>query len=602
MADLSSVTTNFFATASETFSNNLSSSISSGATIVPVNNASAYNTGDIVVLTVDPGTSDEATFIGKKDTGNQFIDCIWTEGNTGVGHSAGAPIIDYTAATHQAALVKGIKKFANQDGSLITQAVRDALGLGTDAVGGWEPLGYTPSAITYNGNRSYTLVYAGVNLTTSISPAMKLRINKTVADNGYMGGAFNGSSHYFTKTSPSGTLGTVTNNFTIEAVVQPTSYANGGIAGRAESTLNNGFFYQMLSTGQIEVSIYSGGSANYRRATTYQSVPLNKKTQVTLTYTSTATTFVIYFDDVSVPFAVTTGGTAPTTAGTGGDFSIGRPGAYAGNYFTGYISNVAVFDAVLSAATIKDHSTRKLTGSETNCIGAWSLDNTAVNQKSPGTNDLTATGGVGYTATSPHGQLGNGVEINKAVALVMSCTYSTDTTMVVQCPEGVTIPTTGGISSVEFSTQANPYGWVSDKGRWELISTYKIDLGTSSPAVNTVYSTGPMAIVAPSSGNWQIRAKTAIQCIPGSTTNGDVSAGLTTSLGGAVMTELDTLQWYYQAVTQHMIHIYNTQKNITTASTTTYYLAYFTGIAGYTSIGTRGAAVPIVMSITPSGL
>ena len=461
MADLSSVTTNFFATASETFSNNLSSSISSGATIVPVNNASAYNTGDIVVLTVDPGTSDEATFIGKKDTGNQFIDCIWTEGNTGVGHSAGAPIIDYTAATHQAALVKGIKKFANQDGSLITQAVRDALGLGTDTVGGWEPLGYTPATITYNGNNSYTLVYTGVNLTTSISPAMKLRINKTVAGNGYMGGAFNGSSHYFTKASPSGTLGTVTNNFTIEAVVQPTSYANGGIAGRAESTLNNGFFYQMLSTGQIEVSIYSGGSANYRRATTYQSVPLNKKTQVTLTYTSTATTFVIYFDDVSVPFAVTTGGTAPTTAGTGGDFSIGRPGAYAGNYFTGYISNVAVFDAVLSAATIKDHSTRKLTGSETNCIGAWSLDNTAVNQKSPGTNDLTATGGVGYTATSPHGQLGNGVEINKAVALVMSCTYSTDTTMVVQCPEGVTIPTTGGISSVEFSTQANPFGWVS---------------------------------------------------------------------------------------------------------------------------------------------
>ena len=241
----------------------------------------------------------------------------------------------------------------------------------------------------------------------------------------------------------------------------------------------------MESDGRVTVIVFNAANSNNRKISTYQSLPLNKKTTIAVTWTSGTVT--ISFDGISVPVAAAvTGGTAPTTAGTGGDFSIGRAGAAGSFYAPGYISNVGVFDAVLSAATIKDHSTRKLTGSETNCIGAWSLDNTAVNQKSPGTNDLTATGGVGYTATSPHGQLGNGVEINKAVALVMSCTYSTDTTMVVQCPEGVTIPTTGGISSVEFSTQANPFGWVSDKGRWAIVSLH-IARNSASATSGVVY-------------------------------------------------------------------------------------------------------------------
>lgn len=45
------------------------------------------------------------------------------------------------------------------------------------------------------------------------------------------------------------------------------------------------------------------------------------------------------------------------------------------------------------------------------------------------------------------------------------------TDVTVQVPEGCTIPTTGGVSAVAYSTQANPYGFVSDKGRWILYST-----------------------------------------------------------------------------------------------------------------------------------
>lgn len=115
MANISSVL-KFFPKASETFEDNLSSSIAAGATIVPVNAATEYDDGDIVCLTVDPGTADEATFTGLKN-GSQFENCVWTEGNTGVGHSAGATIVDYISATHLSIISEGIQKEHNDDGT-----------------------------------------------------------------------------------------------------------------------------------------------------------------------------------------------------------------------------------------------------------------------------------------------------------------------------------------------------------------------------------------------------------------------------------------------------------------------------------------------------
>ena len=54
---------------------------------------------------------------------------------------------------------------------------------------------------------------------------MRLEFTKATAGNAYMGGAFNGSSHYFTKTAPlNGTLGTVTNNISIEINYQLDAY------------------------------------------------------------------------------------------------------------------------------------------------------------------------------------------------------------------------------------------------------------------------------------------------------------------------------------------------------------------------------------------
>ena len=444
------------------------------------------------------------------------------------------------------------------------------------------------STVTHNGNRSYDVAFAST-VASTLSEGMRLEFTKTVAGNGYMGGAFNGSSHYFTKTSPSGTLATVTNNFTIEAVVQPTAYQLGLICGRSDATANNHFDMEMNADGTILVVIRNGGLANYRFVKTYQSLPLNKRTHIAASWASG--TVVVYFDGVSVPLqAASTGGTAPTTAGTGGDWSIGGNGAYAGNYFTGYISNVAVFDAVLSAATIKDHSTRKLTGSETNCIGAWSLDNTANDQSSAG-NNLTATGGVGYTAQSPHGQLGNGVETTKAVGLVMAVSGSTVT---VQCPEGVTIPTTGGITSVAYSTQANPFGWVSDKGRWEVIHINRSQTVTTGSGWQ--YSDGKTMVVPV--GSWQLSYSGSFWF--SNTTAASAYVTLSTTNNSETII-LYTVGNYLPASGSLMTPVLVTSSiNISTA--TNYYMLQNPGGIGAGGVGFRGDYTPSKIVALPAGL
>jgi hypothetical protein len=430
---------------------------------------------------------------------------VWSSTGTDQTFGIGDTVdLSYTSGWGED-LYSALTAHLDQDGTLkadsvdVTAVIKDSIitpaKLDSTFKQGWFS-GELPavSSVTHNGNRSYDVVFAST-VASTLTPGMRLELTKTVAGNGYMGGAFNGSSHYFTKTSPSGTLGTVTNNFTIEAVVQPTSYQAGWVAARCDAAGANGFGLQMNASGQLSAVVYNGGSGNYRFILSYQSLPLNKKSHVAASWTGG--TVVIYIDGVSIPVqAAGTAGTAPTTAGTGGDFSIGRKGA-AAEYFPGYISNVAVFDAVLSAATIRQHATYKLTGSETNCIGAWSLDNTPNDQSAAG-NNLTATGGVGFTAQTPHGQLDSGVQTTKAVGLVMNVSTSTVT---VQVPEGVTIPTAITITQVAYSTQANPFGWVSDKGRWEVIAKWLISSSQSTPTANTYYNVNSRKLNIPK-GSW----------------------------------------------------------------------------------------------------
>lgn len=117
MANVASATKHF-PVAQEGFTTTTSGSVSSGATTVGLNSVSGYTNGDPVVLVIDPSdATKKQVFTGIVDTsGVQITSVVWTEG-TNQAHSAGATVVDYTAATHQALLKKGIEVEHAQDGT-----------------------------------------------------------------------------------------------------------------------------------------------------------------------------------------------------------------------------------------------------------------------------------------------------------------------------------------------------------------------------------------------------------------------------------------------------------------------------------------------------
>lgn len=113
--------TKFFPTAQNGFTTTLASTISSGATTVPLNSVAGYTNGDTAVFVVDPSSVTlKQTFTGVIDTGGvQVTGVIWTAG-TNAAHSAGATVVDYATATHISMMTKGLLVSHNQAGTMIT--------------------------------------------------------------------------------------------------------------------------------------------------------------------------------------------------------------------------------------------------------------------------------------------------------------------------------------------------------------------------------------------------------------------------------------------------------------------------------------------------
>ena len=469
MADVSAVIKHF-PTADETFSDNLSAGIGAGVTTVPVNSAAPYANGDVVALVVDPGTADEAVFTGTK-SGNSFIDVVWTEGNTGASHDLGATVVDYVTATHLNMISKGIKVHANDDGTLKEDAVRTALSLGTESLNGWNPLGDAPDTITYTGNRSYDLVFNGEDHTDVISRGMRLRTTRTVAAP-TQSASLNGTSQYFSDTTVSGM--TFTDDFVVSAWVKVSSYAEGTIASRYNGT--SGWFLHMAASGVIRLRGINAGSANNSEVVTYQSVPLNKWVHITAqldmsAFTSTSTTSYIMFDGVDVPVSVARGGTNPTSLVQAGNLEIGANNSGV-NPFPGKIAQVAVFSAKVTQANIRATISQGLLGTETSLVSAYSFNNSITDLNTTNANNLVANGGaVATNADSPFGVDDDGTPRSTLdYAIVMDKSFSTNTTLTVQVPEGCTIPTSGGVSVVSYAVVKVPYGFPASRNRWFIES------------------------------------------------------------------------------------------------------------------------------------
>lgn len=329
--------------------------------------------------------------------------------------------------------------------------------------GGWiSGVLSAPNTITYNGNRNYSVVFNSTDLTDEISNGMRLRFTRTVTAPTQCTDLEAGSSQYYSKTSPAGM--TFTDDFVVSAWIKLESYTAGTIISRYNGT--SGWQLQILATGQIWLGGYNAGSSNISSVNSQASIPLNKWVHVAAqldmsAFTATTTTSYVMIDGADVAATVSRSGTNPTALVQAGDLQVGA--ANSTNFFDGKIAQVAVYSAKVTQATITASINQTLSGSETSLISAYSFNNSILDLTS-NDNDLTANGSA--LATNVDSPFSGGANASTAYTAgttefgeVFNVSFSTNTTVVVQVPDGYAIPTSGGVSAVAYSTADNPLGW-----------------------------------------------------------------------------------------------------------------------------------------------
>lgn len=458
MADLSAVNANYFTIASETFTDNLSSSIAALAATVPITNLSEYTNGDIVVLTVDPGTVNEATFIGVKN-GSQVQSCIWTEGNTAVGHSNGATVIDYDSATHHNAMVKGLLLLFNQDGTLKDTPIRTALGLSAAASNGWNVFPYTCSVTSgYNqGDHLYNITVANQDVRSLISEGMYFKMDRSVAALTQCFDAESTSSQFAQRASGSvtGTLSTITDDLTMEGWAKPESFgaADAFLWSKVGTAGTNGVRLGHDYTGRIFMDGFVSGG-NFKQWRTRVAIQQGIWTHIAASMDLSGSSGIIYINGFSVAVDLTTGGACTAFTNTGNVFLGAQVG---GSYFDGKLSDWRVWNIVRTQTQIRDNMNNILTGSETNLIGYWKC-NGDFNDSTSSANHLTGSGGaVATTLDHPHST----TQYMKVAAVSYSAPNST---IQVLANENHCIPNLT-LNSPYYSDGAQPYGAPVEQNR-----------------------------------------------------------------------------------------------------------------------------------------
>lgn len=399
MSNLSLVTDNMLPVANETFVDNLSAGISAGAAIVPINSLSEYADGDSVVLTVDPGTASQATFIGEKQ-GNTVIDCKWTEGNVGASHAAGATVIDYDSATHYNVVTKILRMFANENGTLKSAPIQAAIGLTTTPSIGWNVMAQPMAWVSNDGYGQFGAQFTG-DVTGFLKEGMKLQVPRTVAPGTQCIKLVGSSLQSATRPSANLTNINFTNTATIIAKINPGALPGDGtlaqgtrtILARRPATGNNGWGFRIGADGQLEV-YWANGSA-YTTINAPQCPAPEEWQTVAVSFTAATRTASFYINSMLIgTYSV---GSGDTVIGQTGDLALGGiPLASNEGFFDGLIAEVSLFNTVLTGTQIAGYANQPLAGNEANIVGLW-RGNGNFNDSTANANHLTANGGASPT-------------------------------------------------------------------------------------------------------------------------------------------------------------------------------------------------------------
>ena len=617
MADLTTVTTNYFATPKEGFTTTLASTISSGAATVPLNSITGYTNGAIITLVVDPtDAAKKQTFTGVVDTaGVQVTSVKWTEG-TNQSHSTGATVVDYVTATHMAALVKGLTTSIDQDGTLKSGAV-DVTAVIADGIitkakfataekavfdSGWSTkYGDTtfpaPNTVTALGNRSYTCVFNSVDLTGYLSNGMRLKLTRTVAAPTQCT-SLNGTTQYYSRASASVAAITFTDDFVASAWVKLSSYpaTQGAIISRWNGT--SGWSLDVNANGSVTLFGTNGASGNSSYVVSYQSIPLNRWVHVAAqldmsSFTATTTTSYIMFDGVDVPASVARGGTNPTTLVQAGNLEVGsRNGGTAS--LPGKIAQVALYSAKVTQATILASMNQTLTGSETSLLVAYSF-NGVVTDLSANGYTLTANGSA--TATNADSPFAQGTGGSLEYGIVTGVSFSTNTTVTVQVPEGSAIPTSGGVSAVSYSNVKVPYGFPAQRWKWQIQTIGKTTTTKSSPTANTWYNDCGFLNMNIPIGSWNVTIQNAF----GGYKNTALAMDAQSTFSTANNTESDSefTTWVNNEGASATFGVRSTThraKSLDLSAATVYYLNHRTTTASAFEIAIYGTFAPNIIT------
>lgn len=375
----------------------------------------------------------------------------------------------------------------NLDGGAINAASIPVTALAnTD---GWIPSTYGISSVTALGNRSYTTTFAS-SPAAYLSTGMRVKLTRTVAAPTQCT-SLNGTTQFYNKTTATNMA--MTDNITVSAWIKLTAYSASVqvIASRANGTTDGWNFY-LNPAGQV---ILSGARAADDLVTSAQSVPLGKWIHVAASINSAGTAGAVYFDGVLVPSTFTNNANAGFLTPTA-DFRIGA-GTAGTLFFGGKIAQVAVYNAVISAATILASINQTLVGTETNLVSAYSFNASINDLNGTNANNLTANGSaVATSADSPYAQGSTTGLLEYGIVTAVS-----GATVTTQVPEGSALPTSGGISAVSYSTQATPYGFPRQKGKWRLMAISKVISTQAAPTVGVLYQTGNLQLGVPT-GEW----------------------------------------------------------------------------------------------------
>lgn len=447
---------------------------------------------------INKPTTFTANTTAKASEVNDDFDTIYNAFN---GNISGANLADGAITT--AKIADSAVTSAKIAAGTIVAADLDA-----DLAKGWTLGLGAPDTVTYNGNRSYDVVYNSADKTGTVSNGMRLRFTRTVTAPTQCTDLESGSSQYYNKTSPN--KSTFTDDFNCGAWIKLESYtsSNMNIISRYNGT--SGWSFNISSEGRVTLIGYNAGAANFSLVRSYQSIPLNRWVHVSAqldmsAFTATPTTGAIMINGIDVPATVSRGGTNPTALVQAGNLEVGS--ANATDFMDGKISLAFFTTAKVTQANIRTMISQGIVGNETSLGSAYSFNNSITDLNTTTPNDLTAQGSaVATNADSPFGQQADGTTAGTTeYGIITKTAFSTNTTLTVQVPEGNAIPTSGGVSAVAYSTQAVPYGFPKQTGKWSVSSLFKVQVVTTSNATYGAYNAGGDKITVPI-GEWNFGA------------------------------------------------------------------------------------------------